>query len=117
MYKYEESIKILISRIPSLKVAYEDDIDYYEGLPYVFYEGVFSKYIIEKIEAKDDIILLEIFKFVEDMLANGDSKTKNLVEVAVIESLNFHSKFTWNDTYLLRFYGRLTKQSFQKCIQ
>lgn len=117
MYNYEESITILIARFPNLKLVYEDDVDYYEGLPYVFYEDVFSKYIMDKVETYNKSKLSDIFDFVEDMLENGDDKTKNLVEVAVVESLYYDDKFAWNDISLLRFYGRLTKQSFQECTQ
>lgn len=117
MYNYDESITILITRFPSLRLVYEDDGDYYEGLPYVFYEEVFSKYIMDKVKTYNELELSNVFDFVEDMLENGDAETKNLVEVAVVESLYHDSQFTWNDKSLLRFYGILTKQSFQECAQ
>lgn len=117
MYNYEESIAILIERFPSLKSAYEEDVDYYQGLPYVFYEDVFLKYIMDKVETYNEPKLSNIFDFIEDMLENGDDKTKNLVEVAVVENLYYDSQFAWKDKSLLRFYGRLTKKSFQECTQ
>lgn len=117
MYSYEESITMLITRFPSLKLVYEDDVDYYEGLPYIFYEDVFSKYILDKVEPYNESKLLEIFDFVEDMLENGDDKTKNLVGVAVVENLYYDERFAWDDKSVLRFYGKLTKQSFQDCTQ
>lgn len=117
MYNYEKSIAILIAKFPTLKLVYEDDVEYYEGLPYVFYEDVFSKYIIDNVETYNESILSDIFNFIEDMLENGDDKSINLVEVAVVESLYYDNHFVWNDKSLSKFYGRLTMQSFQECTQ
>lgn len=38
MYDYGKAITILITRFPSLEIIYNIEEDYYEGLPYVFYE-------------------------------------------------------------------------------
>lgn len=50
------------------------------------------------------------------MLENGDDDTKNLIEVAVIESLFLDPQYTWDDESLTKFYGKLTKASFQNCV-
>ena len=67
MYRYNETIKILINKFQELEKIYVENIDDYEGLPYVFYESVFVKYILDKVNSNDDDVLKEIFSFVEDM--------------------------------------------------
>ena len=115
MYNYSESIKILTTKFPILKAAYEDDIEYYEDLPYVFYEDVFIKHIMDKTQSNDEAELRNIFNFVEDMLFNGDDEIKNLIGVAVVESLYYENDFAWNDKSLSKMYGALTKKSFEDC--
>lgn len=116
MYDYGKAITILITRFPSLGIIYNIEEDFYEGLPYVFYEQVFTTYIINKAKEYNESKLSDIFNFVEDMLENGDDDTKNLIEVAVIESLFLDPQYTWDDESLTKFYGKLTKTSFQNCV-
>ncbi|MCL1924402.1 MAG: hypothetical protein FWF50_02335 [Defluviitaleaceae bacterium] len=113
MYNYNEAINFLTSKFSNLKSIYESEIDEYEGLPYIFYESVFIKYIVEKINSRDEVELYNIFNFVEDMLLNGDEEIKNLIEVAVIESLYYEEDFSSFNTFLPTFYGDLTKKSFE----
>ena len=115
MYKYKESISILINKFPELRKVYEENIDDYEELPYVFYESVFVKYILDKVDCYDETKLKIIFIFVEDMLANGDEDTKNLIGVAIIESLYYEEDLKTKEK-LLRFFGELTKKSFDDCF-
>jgi len=116
MYNYSESISLLINKFPVLKSIYEDDIDYYENLPYVFYESIFVKYIMDNIQSSNEIELINIFGFVEDLLLNGDEKIENLIDVTVIESLYFEESYDEFNTYLLKFCGDLTKKSFDDCF-
>ena len=116
MFNYEESINILVNKFPKLKLIYEDNIDDYEDLPYVFYESVFVKYIINTIHLHNEVELSIIFNFVEDLLLNGDEKARNLVEVAVIESLYYEKDFIEFNKFLSKFYGELTRKSFEACI-
>ena len=89
MYNYNDAILILTNRFLEIKEIYELNKDDYENLPYVFYESVFVKYIVENANSDNKVVLNDIFNFIENMLINGDDKTKNLLEVAVIESLYF----------------------------
>lgn len=116
MYSYSESINLLINEFPKLKSIYEENIDEYEDLPYVFYESVFVKYIMDKVHTYDEIELNTIFNFVENLLINGDEKTKNLIDVAVIESLYYENDFTEFNKVLSKFYGKLTRKSFEDCF-
>lgn len=116
MYNYNESINLLINRFPKLKSIYEENIDDYKDLPYVFYESVFVKYVMDKVHYYDEVELSTIFSFVEDLLLNGDEKTKNLIDVAVIESLYYEKDFAEFNKSLLKFYGKLTKKSFEDCF-
>jgi len=91
MYKYEEAITILVNHFSEIKIIFELDKDYYEDLPYVFYESVFVKYIVNSANSNEQDKLTEAFKFVEDMLIHGDEGVVNLINVAVIESLFFEN--------------------------
>lgn len=115
MYKYKEAIDILTNRFPELKKVYEDNFDDYEDLPYVFYESVFVKFILDKVSQYDENKLKAAFFFVEEMLANGDEETKNLIGVAVIESLYFEEDSKIKEI-LSEFFGELTKKSYEDCF-
>jgi len=116
MYRYKEAINILINRFPELERVYVENIDDYEGLPYVFYESVFVKFILDKVNSNDDGKLKTIFSFVEDMFANGDDETKNLIGVAVVESL-YYEEGPKIKEILQRYFGRLTQKSYEDCNQ
>ncbi len=116
MYRYNETIKILINKFPELEKIYVENIDDYEGLPYVFYESVFVKYILDKVNSNDDDVLKEIFSFVEDMFVNGDDETKNLIGVAVVESLYHEENLKFKEV-LQRYFGELTKKSYEDCFK
>ena len=113
MFLYKNAIECLIENIPELKSLYEEDQEYYEDLPYVFYESVFTKYIVEMLEKKMDSKLVRCFDFVEKGLSEGDTDFKNLLEVSVIEALFFEGKF--KDKYTLSFLGKTSQQSLRKC--
>jgi len=53
MYKYEDAILVLINEFLELKKVYEDDKEYYEDIPYVFYGSEFIKYIINALNKEN----------------------------------------------------------------
>ena len=112
MYYYKDAIIYLISKFPELKPIYDKDIDEYIDLPYLFYEPVFVPYIMDKINLREEEELKKIFSFIEDLLKNGDEKTINLIEVAVIESLFFEKEYNEIKPIIFKFCGKLTKESF-----
>ena len=116
MYNYDEAINLLIVKFPSLRIIYEDDVDYYEGLPYLFYESIFVKYIMDRIKSYNEIELSFIFDFIEDILSNGDERIKNLVEVSIIESFYYEESFKEFNDFLSKFYGILTAKSVKDCL-
>jgi len=115
MYKYNEAISILLNKLPELRKVYEENMDDYEDLPYVFYESVLVKFILNKVSCYEEDKLKTIFIFVEDMIANGDEKTRNLIEVAIIESL-YYEKDSKVKEIVLKFFGELTKKSYEECF-
>lgn len=115
MYKYKDAINILINNFSELKNVYEENIDFYEELPYVFYESEFVKYIMDKAICNDDDKLKNIFIFVEEMFINGDDEIKNLVGVAIIESLYYEEDSALKEI-IQRYFGKLTKKSFEDCL-
>ena len=116
MYSYNEAITILVNHFYELKQIYELNKDYYEDLPYVFYESEFSKLIVKTANENNKKKLTEIFEFVEDMLKNGDEKIKNLLEVAVIESIYLDNSII-DKKVMERYLGTLTLKSYQECFQ
>lgn len=119
MISYDDAIHILISQFKDLENIYFEDPEYYSDLPYVFYESKFTSYIMKIVinnnYAKEQ--LQKIFEFVEYILANGDEKTQNLVEVSVIESLFFEKDFMIKFDNLSKLFGEKTLNSFKKCIE
>ncbi|MDH6366686.1 MULTISPECIES: hypothetical protein [unclassified Breznakia] len=114
MYDYKNAIEILIENIPEMKVKYENDRDYYEGLPYVFYETEFEKFIVNQIKNENIEMLKKIFTFIENMLEKGDKEIKSLIEVSIIESLTYEQSFKLFFKYVEECFGILTKQSFNR---
>lgn len=116
MYVYDEVITILIKKFPEMKVIYEQNEDYYEDLPYVFYESEFVKYIVNSSNNNKHEILVKVFEFIEDLLKNGDEKVVNLLEVAVVESIYFDNDIT-DKMMIERYFGSLTMRSYKACFQ
>jgi len=114
MYVYNEVISILVEKFPEMKVIFEQDEDYYEDIPYVFYESEFVKYIISCANGNKEESLIKVFDFIEDLLKNGDEKIVNLVEVAVVESLYF-DKNVLDKNVLKKYFGSLTMKSYKGC--
>lgn len=114
MYNYDDAITILTNRFSEMKEIYELDKDDFEDLPYVFYESVFVKFIVKNANSSNKAVLNEIFDFVEDMLMNGDDKIKNLLEVAVIESLYFESNIL-DKKSIESYFEDITLKSYKAC--
>ncbi|MCL2388383.1 MAG: hypothetical protein FWC89_12690 [Defluviitaleaceae bacterium] len=116
MYSYSEAIEVLIKRFPKLAVIYnnKENLDYYEGLPYLFYESEFTPYIVKKIRERDKLELKKIFDFVEEMLTNSDDKFVNLIGVAIIESLYYENEFAKFRDFISEFWGKTTKNDFDE---
>jgi hypothetical protein len=117
MYKYDDAISLLIDRFPELKSTYEENIDDYEYLPYVFYESIFTKFVLKIIRSKETKKTKEIFTTVEDFMQNGDNEFRNLIDVAIIESLYFEEDYSIFSKEISQFYGKLTEQSFNDCFK
>jgi hypothetical protein len=96
--------------------VYEKNIEDYDGLPYVFYESVFVKYVVKKIQISDETELGIIFAFIEDLLWHGDEAIKNLVGVAVIESLYYEEQFMEFNEFVSKFYGEMTAKCFDDTL-
>jgi len=112
MYSYNNSISLLVDKFSDMKEIYEENLYDYEDLPYIFYESEFVKYIMDKYKINDEIILCEIFEFIEDMLLNGDEEIVNLIGVTILESLCYEKDFSKFDKFSARFHGDLTKNTF-----
>lgn len=115
MYRYDDAITIIVNRFTEMKSIYELDIDYYEDLPYVFYESEFVKFIVNSANVNNKEVLNEVFDFVEDMLKNGDEKVVNLLEVAVIESIYFDNNI-FDKKVIESYFGVLTLKSYRDCF-
>ncbi len=116
MYVYDEVITTLINQFTEMKAIFEQDEEYYEDLPYVFYESEFVKFIASCANNNKHEVLAKLFDFIEDLLKNGDEKVVNLVEVAVVESIYFDTSIT-DKVMVESYFGSLTKKSYRECSQ
>ncbi len=116
MYAYDEVIETLVRRFSEMKDIFEQDEDYYEDIPYVFYESEFVKFIVSCANDRKQELLIRIFDFVEDLLRNGDERVVNLIEVAVVESL-FFDKDIVDKKVLEKYFGSMTMKSYQGCYE
>lgn len=115
MYVYDEVITNLVEQFPEMKIIIEQDEEYYEDIPYLFYESEFVKFIVSCANDNKNESLTKIFEFIEDLLKNGDEKVVNLVEVAVVESLSF-DKDIIDKKALEKYFGSLTMKSYKDCF-
>ncbi|PKM94790.1 MAG: hypothetical protein CVU84_07640 [Firmicutes bacterium HGW-Firmicutes-1] len=116
MYKYDEVISVLTSNFSEMKEIFEKDEDYYEDLPYLFYESEFVPFIVECANNGSEGILKKAFEIVEELMKNGDEKVVNLVEVAVVESIFLDTTIS-NKKIIEEYFGTLTKNSYQDCTK
>jgi hypothetical protein len=114
MYKYNEIIFTLIDEFKEMKKVYDDDKDYFEGIPYVIYESEFVPFIVDSLNNNDEIVINKVFKFVEDLLKHGDERVVNLVEVAIVESL-FLDECIDDKDKIIKHFGDLTLRSYKSC--
>lgn len=85
-------VEILKKRFPEIlhSKKYLEQAGFYElfnETPYVFFEDVFSAFIIEKICARDKKMLHRIFDFIEEMATSDDIEVRNLAQVGLLEAL------------------------------
>ena len=116
MYIFQDAIKILTEQFPEMKKIFEADEEEYFDVQYGFYETEFAKYITSKLRGEDWQEVQKIFDFVEDMFLNGDNEIKNLVGVAIVESIFFEKDFKELYPVILKYCGEKTKESFEDCI-
>jgi len=64
MYVYDEVIEILVRQFSEMKDIFEQDEDYYEDLPYVFYESEFVKFIVSCANDNKQESLIRVFNLV-----------------------------------------------------
>ena len=114
MYRYDKAIDIIISRFHKLALVYKENSDYYEELPYVFYESEFTNYIVSKIQENNELELKNIFDLIEDMLSNGDEGIVNLIEVSIIESLYYEENYVDLKKMIYPLLGTVAKDKFDK---
>ena len=114
MYKYKNAINIIICKFDDVRVKYEQNKEDYEDLPYVFYENLFLKYIIDILNKNEADKLFEIFNLLEKLLDDGDEEIINLVEVSIIESLFFDVTIN-HKSAMVQYFGKKSKESYYKC--
>jgi len=120
MYKFSDSIDLLIDKFPIFKKTYEEDIDYYKDIPYVFYNDTLGQYVLDRVSARDEDELIVIFDYIEDMFLHGDEYVINMVGVVIVEDRFFYDMYckeelTEYTKYLSQFFGELTMKSFKEC--
>ena len=112
---FKEIIEILKQEFSEVEKIYDNNIEDFEDLPYVLYESVFVKYILEEIRRNDKKKLKKIFDFIERLLREGDDDVKILIDVAIVESLYFEKHHHTIEYIIDAYGGDLTKKSFESC--
>lgn len=115
MINYDNANYVLINKFPKMREIYLEDEDYYEDLPYLFYESEFTPYIMKLIDTHSITQLKEVFEFIEKLLEMGDERLRTLVGVSVVESLFFENKFMENFEELSKLMGEHTLMEFHQC--
>ena len=85
------AVRRLLDEFPALPVGeYADELD----LPYILYGIVFAGYIKSCLHGGSQNELTHIFSFLEEMAQSPDEDERNLLQVAVLESL-WSERFTF----------------------
>ena len=120
MIHYTElNTDFIISRFPELRQQVTDETrGFDEFLPHAVFGGVFNRLTADLLKQdgyRNDALLLRIFAMYEELSANGDFETQNLVQVTLLEYLwdekttyqratelmGAHTRESWNEiTYL-----------------
>jgi len=99
MYIYEEMVDVLYSKFPELIEKYSNEIEYYrelyreygdnEAAAYSHYENIFNGFIENALsnEPEGSSLLKRIFTFFEEMANSEDGGVRNLLQVALLESI------------------------------
>ena len=81
-----------VERFPEVRERYIKEISWQDGDDtgaHVVYEDAFSPFVIEKLKAKDEKSLFEIYDFVEELLETGDKYADEVIALSLIEPLIF----------------------------
>lgn len=85
------AVRRLLDEFPALPVGeYADDRE----LPYIIYGIVFTSYIKNCLHGGGQSVLTHIFSFLEEMAQSPDEDERDLLQVAVLESL-WSERFTF----------------------
>ena len=91
--KYINAVHDLLIAFSDLPLGdYESSLD----LPYIIYGECFAPYIRKMITENDRKELKHIFSFLEDMAKSEDEDTRDLLQVAILETF-------WADRVLFSF--------------
>jgi hypothetical protein len=97
-------IQHLLDQVPELRPLYEEHLhDYDELLPHVFLGDV-TRYVVQQVRSGDTCpskLVKRILESLEQCMASGDERAKELVSVSFIENLANHSDV------LAKLYGQL----------
>ena len=112
-YKYVDANNILFKESSELLQFYDD---FYEDLRYQFYETEFGEFIMRMVYAKNYSVLSKIFDFTERLFIHGAEKMKTLAGVGIVENMYYERDFMNEYEELSKYFGPLTKQSFENWI-
>lgn len=107
--EYNNIILILLKEFPELSKQYEDDKDYYEGLPHLFLPDIFKPYVKILVENNDKDKLRNVFSFIENMITSSDIKTQEVAVVSFLETILPEREFVEK---IRVYFQEKTKESF-----
>ncbi len=82
----------LLEKIPKIKELYEAEVSWQEGNEtgsHIVFEDVLVPFIKEQLKNGNEVMLREVFVFIEELLIQKDEYASEVVEFSVIESLTF----------------------------
>lgn len=80
----------LISKIPELKEAYKEEVNWWDGqkpTPHNFFGDRVVPFLIEVLNGEKDEIITKLFAFFDEMASAQDTKIQEVLAFSVLEKL------------------------------
>ena len=108
----------LIESFPEIKDVYLEETSWQDGDEtgsHVVYEDIFVPFIKAQITDKKEQILVNVFSYIEKLLALNDEYANEVVALSVIESLFFDEDV--DNSYFIQFAKPNTLELIKEIIQ
>ena len=112
MIKDAELNGLLIGEFEAMKKAYDDEGDYDDYSPALFYDSEFEPYIVEQLDKNNETELKKIFAFIEKLFRECTEYAAETVNAGIIDPLCYEKVLHKHRETIYGLCGELTRKRF-----